>query len=268
VIRDRFEDGDKAALALSLANCFLHFPQVHIPHDPWRDQAWTEDSIQFLHQNSKSEILDVHHPYVRYCICQKKHNQESGELQAERYRVTLISLARFLLEIHLGRIIDVECSSSADLDSARNILYKHLENAEGQRDAPKHYMLAIRGCLNFRASLASSRKSGPGDELGGLIRKVILTSIIEHLRNNLSVVPKHWMFLGTRNLRLDALAHRSTYNASPNSQLSYRRRSTIQPGQSALPRPAKIQPRRHSAFGSPGGDLVMFDGKAVNADHE
>lgn len=271
MIRNRFEDGDKASLALSLARCFLHIPQVHIPRDLWTEWAWTEDSIQFLHRNSTSEILDVHHPYILYSICHKKHNQESAELQAERYRVTLMSLARFLLEIQIGRDIDMELSSSADLDGAKNKLLNLWEDEERQNDAPKHYMRAIRGCLNFRASLESLRKAAPRSELGDLVRSAIYTNIIKPLYRNLSVVPKHQRFFVPRNVKLNAPAYRSTYpdaNSSPNGQLSCHRRSTVQLAQSPPLISTGIQPQNHSASFSVVNGSVMFDGKTVDADHE
>lgn len=182
-----------------------------------------------------------------------------------------MSLARFLLEIQLGRGIDMEFSSSADLEGAKDKLWNICNDLEQQKDGLGHYISAIRGCLNFRASLTALRKTTPRSELGDLIRKAIDFNIIKHLHRNLSVVPKYENFLVPRAVKLDAPAHRSTYldaNPAPNSQLSCHERSTVQLAQSPRLGSEWIQPRNPSAICSSGDGFVMFDGKAVDAGHE
>ncbi|KAK3343411.1 hypothetical protein B0T25DRAFT_462560 [Lasiosphaeria hispida] len=266
VIRDRFEDGDKAVLALSLARCLLNIPRFHSSGDPgpWTDLLLTSDSVQFLHRASTSEILDVHHPYVHYFTCQNQHYQENGETQADRYRPTLVSLARFLLEIHLGHDLNVEFSSCTNIDDVKNKLFD-IVDAEKLNYTRKHYLDAVRGCLNFRASLNSElRAQRQQEEPGDLVRRVICSTVVQPLERNLSVVNKYQYYLARRNLRLDGLAHQSAYpdvDASINNQQRPRRRSTIR---SPPLTPANATPQVHSS-GSNEGDMgIMFDGRAVS----
>ncbi|KAK6525214.1 hypothetical protein TWF694_005360 [Orbilia ellipsospora] len=189
-----FSPGDKAVLTLSLARCLLHLFQ-----SPWMRQPWTAESVQFLHKSRPIEILDVHHPYVRY-ILPRNDDDETTEPELAKYRKVMLSFARLLLEIDTGDTITASNTLSGDPDDLGYALSDILDC----RDEPRGpYHQAIEGCLKFKFLLASMQKREPKANPDYQIRKVIYTGVIEHLEQNLSRFRNHRNLLVRRNLRME-----------------------------------------------------------------
>jgi hypothetical protein len=267
-----FSPGDKAVLALSLARCLLHLFQ-----GPWIEQPWTAKSVHFLHKSTAAEILDVHHPYVRYLLLAPNEGIEQTEPDLAKYRMVLMSFACLLLEIEVGYTID--SSLSANPEDVRSTLSNILDSRDRRGELRGPYHQAIEGCLKFKASLASVRKREPQAEVSYQIRKVIYTSVIEHLEQNLSLLRDHKRILARRNLQIE---QRSIESAPFTAQ------SHIA-AQSRNPSPSRASPTRQDP--SPlsgnliGGRLLipssaicggehlppppmMFDGQTVAHNHE
>jgi hypothetical protein len=268
-----FSPGDKAVLALSLARCLLHLFQ-----GPWMEQPWTAKSVQFLHKSTAAEILDVHHPYVRCLPLAPNEGIEQTEPDLAKYRMVMMSFARLLLEIEVGHTMD--SSLSANPEDVRSGLSNILDSRDRQGELRGPYHQAIEGCLKFKASLASVQKREPQAKLSYQIRKVIYTSVIEHLEQNLSLLREHKKFLARRNLRIE---ERSIGSAPLTTQSHF-------PAQSRNPSPLRTSPTRQdpsplsenltggrplipsSAICGRGEHLrptiMMFDGEKVAHNHE
>ncbi|RSM01128.1 hypothetical protein CDV31_011492 [Fusarium ambrosium] len=168
---DSFGLEDKADLALSLARCLLHLFE-----SPWVDWPWTASSIQFLHHTVSDEILDLRRPYVLGML--HMDTADDGELEAKCQKA-LISFARLLLEIETRQLIALDAKSQATQ------LYNILTKTSVFRERPKFH-LAIDSCLKFGPALAREKKLKPKWEPNRRIRKVIYTTIIRPLEENLS----------------------------------------------------------------------------------
>ncbi|EPS44200.1 hypothetical protein H072_1881 [Dactylellina haptotyla CBS 200.50] len=171
-----FSPGDKAVLTLSLARCLLHFFQ-----GPWMERPWSAESVRFLQRNTSTEILDIHHPYIRYVLPNEVGT--TVEPKFAKFQRVMLSFGRLLLEIETGENIVIDSSLESDPDDVKNTLMDILDRQEEPRGP---YHLAVEGCLKFKASLASIQKREPKLELDHQIRKVIYTSVIKHLEQNLS----------------------------------------------------------------------------------
>ncbi|KAF3155395.1 hypothetical protein TWF751_003252 [Orbilia oligospora] len=79
--------------------------------------------------------------------------------------------------------------------------------------------IAVEGCLKLKASLASVQRRDPKMELDYNIRKVIYTTVVKHLEQNLSYFRNHKKLLGCRNVqvadRLMKSASEPAMNCSP-----------------------------------------------------
>ncbi|KAF3174679.1 hypothetical protein TWF225_009403 [Orbilia oligospora] len=88
---------------------------------------------------------------------------------------------------------------------------------QGEPRGPYH--LAVEGCLKLKASLASVQRRDPKMELDYNIRKVIYTTVVKHLEQNLSYFRNHKKLLGCRNVqvadRLMKSASEPAMNCSP-----------------------------------------------------
>ncbi|KAF3138826.1 hypothetical protein TWF703_004367 [Orbilia oligospora] len=194
-----FGSRDKAVLALSLARCLLHLLQ-----GPWIKGPWTADSFQFLHAKEKAELLDVHHPYVRWPRGELPPHDtevETTESNTDEYRGIFLEFACLLLEIQVGETIAFDHLPSMDLEDKEDILYEKADNLD--IDEPlAHYCDAITGCLKFKALLASHRKSDGKSSLEEQIRKVIYTNVITPLERHFSIFPNPKTLQTQRNLQL------------------------------------------------------------------
>ncbi|KAF3929700.1 hypothetical protein AA313_de0205810 [Arthrobotrys entomopaga] len=93
----------------------------------------------------------------------------------------------------------MDSSLESEPEDVKNTLMDVLGLQEEPR-GPFH--LAVEGCLKFKASLASIKKHEPKLELDHQIRKVIYTSVIKHLEQNLSCFRNHKKLLARRNLQV------------------------------------------------------------------
>ncbi|KAF3223943.1 hypothetical protein TWF192_006183 [Orbilia oligospora] len=191
-----FGPRDKAVLALSLSRCLLHLLQ-----GPWIKEPWTADSFQFLHNKETAELLDVHHPYVRWPRKNFPTRVETTESDTVKYREIFLEFACLLLEIQIGETIALDQLPSMDLEDKEDILYEKADNLD--IDEPlAHYCGAVTGCLKFKALLASYRKSDGKSSPGEQIRKVIYTNVITPLEQHFSIFPNPKTLQTQRNLQL------------------------------------------------------------------
>lgn len=165
---------DKADLAPSLARCILY-----LFGSPWSDLPWTADSIQFLYRQASDEILNFRHPYVSCILRNDTAKDEEPETKCQR---VLISLARLLLEIESSGIITLSVESP---ESPESQLHKVLDKTNIRGELPRYYA-AIDACLKFRPALGASKKRDKKLEPDLRIRKVMYTTIIRPLEENLS----------------------------------------------------------------------------------
>ncbi|KAK6507674.1 hypothetical protein TWF481_006097 [Arthrobotrys musiformis] len=191
---------DKAILALSLSRCLLHLFQ-----SGWIERPWDAESIQFLYRSTPAEILDIHHPYVRYHLSPR--GEDYTDPKPAAYRDTMLCFARLLLEIELGSKIAINIPGDI-----KEQLFDILDNLDGPQG---HYHHAVKGCLKFADSLAarenraakqakSSRKNQDSRTRTALYRDVI-----EHLERNVSCFPNHKRYFVQRNLQIGDRSIRS-----------------------------------------------------------
>jgi len=189
-----------------------------------------------------------------------------------------MSFARLLLEIEVGYTID--SSLSANPEDVRSTLSDVLDSRDRQGELRGPYHQAIEGCLKFKASLASMRKREPPAEVSHQIRKVIYTSVIEHLEQNLSLLREHKRILARRNLRIEersiaiapltAQSHiaAQSRNPSPSRALPIRQdpsppSGNLNGGRLFIPSSAICGRKEHLP-----PPLMMFDGQTVAHNHE
>ncbi|KAF3291492.1 hypothetical protein TWF970_000705 [Orbilia oligospora] len=207
-----FNPGDKAVLALSLSRCLLHFFQ-----GPWMERPWSAESVHFLEKKVHSEILDIHHPYIRYAM--PNEGTAVTEPKFAKFQTVMLSFARLLLEIETGERIVIDSLLESKPEDVRESLSDILDRQDEPRGP---YYLAVEGCLKFKASLASVQRRDPKMELDYHIRKVIYTTVVKHLEQNLSYFRNHKKLLGRRNVqvadRLMKSASEPAMNYSPSIQ--------------------------------------------------
>ncbi|KAK6853727.1 hypothetical protein PG995_010539 [Apiospora arundinis] len=151
-LRDKKHGGafnplDKAALALSLGRCLVHYFHGHLMRLPW-----SADNIYFLHQYKDSQhwLFNIHHPYVT-CRTRKETKEVISDdildrpVNPGKCQAILCSFARLLLEIENGHRIAISGRVRSDLKRMNNKVTNNRRN----------YRAAIGGCIIFTKHLES-----------------------------------------------------------------------------------------------------------------
>ena len=159
---------DKAALALSLSLCLLHYFQGHL-----MENTWSADNIHFLHQYKESEqwLLNIYHPYITCCITKEAQDLlgrikgDSKQPQSDSLhdilvdpavcRVCFRSFARLLLEIEMGQRITLSDPLADAGDVELEAINKKMP---GNRLL---YHQAVRGCIRFTEYLRHTKRTDP-----------------------------------------------------------------------------------------------------------
>ncbi|KAK8033617.1 hypothetical protein PG991_003015 [Apiospora marii] len=182
---------DKAALALSLARCLLHYFQGHL-----MEQAWTADNIHFLHQYKGTEqwLFNIHHPYVTCRTIGDAQDllwHRKGDLKQPRSdslheirvdpavcRVFLWYFARLLLEIEMGQRITL----TAPFEDA-DAVYAELEGInKGVPGNRVLYKQAVRGCITFTEHFRHTKRA---DQTLYDVRSVLYKEVVRHLEQHI-----------------------------------------------------------------------------------
>ncbi|KAF3225822.1 hypothetical protein TWF106_001695 [Orbilia oligospora] len=152
----------------------------------------------------------------------------------------MLSFARLLLKIETGERIIIDSFLESEAEDVRDTLSDILDCQDEPRGP---YYLAVEGRLKFKASLASVQGRDSKMKLDYHIRKVIYTSVVKHLEQNLSYFRNHKKLLGRRNVqvadRLMKSVSEPATNCSPPIQ-------QIKVNSGALKHPDTAQKSKHT----------------------